>query len=235
MDREKVAPLLRLQETDQEIERIFRRLGRIEEERQNLIKRLSDLEGELKSLEEEVNILQREIRVKKDAIKEEERLLDRAEQKLRLVRKDIEYKALLREKSKHEDNILKMSYELDDLEKALHEATKKLNSRKPSIERQIKNINEELEDLDYEEKLGKNRLEELKKLREERSKEVDQSLLKFYEEAKVKFEAGVIVKVEDEVCGGCGMKIPDILFGRMLKENSIEICPSCGRYIYYKL
>ncbi len=235
MDPQLILPLLRLQETDQEIERIERRLRKIEEERKALLKELEEAEGRLSELENSVEKKRKELKELKEKIEEEERALENTERKLTRVRKDVEYKALLREKSKHEDNILKMSYELDDISGELESLKEEVSREKPKLERRIKDIKEELDDLDYEEKAGKRKLEDLVKQREERCKSVEQSLLNFYEEARKRFENGVIVKVEEEVCTGCGMKVPDVLFSKMLKDKSIEVCPSCGRYIYYKL
>jgi predicted nucleic acid-binding Zn-ribbon protein len=235
MEKEKLLPLLALQETDQEIGRIEVRLKKIGEERNQLKEELTSARRRLDELQSAVGELERRIRDLRERIEDEERLLEGTEKKLRMVRKDVEYKALLREKSKHEDNILKMSYQLDDLEEELKRAKEVLDREKPKVERRLKEIKEEIEDLNDEEKIGLRKLEELKKQREERKKEVDESLLDFYERARKKFDNAVIVSVQEEVCTGCGMKVPDVLFSKMLKEKSIEICPSCGRYIYYKL
>ena len=235
MKREDVVPLLGIQEIDQEIDRILKRLRKIGEERDSLLKELGDLQERKAQLQRELEELRSKIKETTGRIEEEENLLEKAEAKLRMVRRDVEYKAVLREKSKHEDNILKMSYELDELKERLLALEEKVEAEIPRIEKREKEIKDELNDLDMEKSVGKNRLRELEKLRNERIKNIDSSLIDFYERARKRFNNYVVVAIEDGVCGGCGMRIPDVMFSRMIKENSIETCPSCGRYIYYKL
>ncbi len=235
MRKEDIKPLLDLQEIDEEIDRLERRLKNIERERKDFEEELSMLRRELEELRTKKEYLLSKRKELREEIEREEEMLARTEERMTMVKKDIEYKTLLREKSKHEDNILKKSYELDELEEELKELEDKIKEEEPKIEKRIKEIEEELNDLELEEKTAIRKLENLKKEKEIRASKVEEGILKFYEEAKKRFGNKVVVCIEEGVCEGCGIKVPDVLFSKLIKEDSVEICPSCGRYIYYRL
>ena len=235
MRKEDIKPLLELQEVDEEIERVERRIRSIEEDRSRLEEKLSKLREELKDLLSRRDELISRRKQIKEEIEAEEEMLAKTEKKMSMVRKDVEYKALLKEKAKHEDNILKKSYELDELNGKIKDIEDKLKEAEPRIKRRIKEIEEELEDLEIEKETAVKKLERLKKERKSYEQNINREILTFYEEARKRFGSRVVVPAEGGVCGGCGIKIPDVLFSKLIKEDNVEICPSCGRYIYYRL
>lgn len=235
MKKEEIKPLLEIQEIDEEVERVERRLRSIEEDRKKLLEELSRLMGELEGLESERKNLLSKRKELREEIEREEMMLSKTEERIGMVKRDSEYKALLRERSKHEDNILKKSYELDEVEKGLAELEKRIGEKRPRLEGRIKEIEEELEELELEKSSALKKLESLRAEREAVARKVSSEVLTFYEEAKKRFGNRVIVRVEEGACGGCGIRIPNVLFSKLIKEDSVEVCPSCGRYIYYRL
>ncbi|AAC07236.1 zinc ribbon domain-containing protein [Aquifex aeolicus] len=235
MTKEEAKLLVKIQEIDLETERVNHRLKKIEEEVKKLKEELEALLKEKETLlkrKEELENLKKQLQ---EEVKEAEEKLKVTEEKLMKVTRDVEYKALLREKSKLEDKILKKSYEIDQIEEELEKITKEIEEKVPRIERQVKEIEEELKDLELEESIAHRKIHEYVQKREEVKREIPEHLLKFYEENKKHFEGLVIVPTEDEACAGCGIKIPSVLLSKMIKEDSIEQCPSCGRFVYYKL
>ncbi len=235
MDKEKAKTLLRLQEVDQEIQRIKRRLKAIERDRRNLLEKKEELNKQKEGIENDLKSVEDTKKRLKEEMEDLERRLEGVEMKIMQVTKDVEYKALLREKSKCEDRLLKIAYELDNIEEKLKELKQKAEETLPSLEREIKDIEEELLDLDEEERIAKERLSELLDTREKVKAEVPEDVLRFYEEAKERFDYKVIAPIQDGSCSGCGTKIPSLLFSEIMRENLIEVCPNCGRYIYYSL
>ncbi|MDQ7038311.1 MAG: C4-type zinc ribbon domain-containing protein [Aquificota bacterium] len=235
MDPEKVKDLLKLQEVDQEILRIKRRLKRLAQEREDLEARIRELEDEIGGLRDRHRDLISRKNEIKEAIEEEEGKLKLAEKRLMMVKKDAEYKAALREKAKHEDSILKLMVDLDEVEEEISKVEKELKERESYVQKKIKELKDEIEDLNAEEKDVKIRMGELEKKREEVKKGIDESILTVYEELKDRLEAKLVAQIEEGTCSGCGMKVPDVIFSKLIKESSIERCPNCGRYIYYKL
>jgi len=235
MTKEEAKLLLKIQEIDLETERVNHRLRKIEEEVKNLKEELKALLKEKENLlkrKEELEKLKKELQ---EEVMDAEEKLKITEDKLMKVTKDVEYRALLREKAKLEDKILKKSYEIDEVEKELERISKEIEEKVPRIEKQVKEIEEELKDLELEETIVHRKLHDYAKKKEEVKKEIPEHLLRFYEENKKHFEGLVIVPTEDEACAGCGIKIPSVLLSKMIKEESIEQCPSCGRFVYYKI
>ena len=235
MDKEKAKALLRLQDVDQEIQRIKRRLKAIERDRKNFLEKKEELKREREKLENELRSAEETKKRLKEEMEDLERRLEGVERKIMQVTKDVEYKALLREKSKYEDRLLKAAYELDEVEEKLKELRQKAEETLPSLERKIKDMEEELVDLDEEEEIAKRRLSELLDVRERIKREVPEDALRFYEEAKERFDYKVLAPIQDGSCSGCGTKIPSLLFSEIMRENLVEVCPNCGRYIYYSL
>ena len=235
MKPEEAREILKIQEVDQDIARINVRLTRIEEERSEIKKRIEDLQREEDDIKGKLESLRKRKKEMEDLIREEEEALKKVEEKMYKVTKDFEYKALLREKARHEDNILKTSYELDTLEKELDGFSKTADKRLTEIEKTLKDLEEELEDLNYELNISRKKLEELERRREEVTSSLPKGLLDTYEMMRDRFDSMVVVPVEDGVCTGCGMRVPDVLYSDMMRTNEIHRCPNCGRYIYYRL
>ena len=235
MRREEILRLLKIQEIDQEIERLERYLRKVREERERRERELAGVREEETSLERKEAELTGKLRSLRERLSEEEDLLEKTERRMLAVRKDHEYRALLREKAKHEDTILKLFYEIEDLERRISEFREEAERRHPLLRRRARELREEIEELVDEENTAVNRLKSTKEDREKYIEGLDEASLRFYNEAKERFGTTIIAKIEEGVCTGCGMKVPDVLFSKLLRENSIERCPSCGRYIYYRL
>ncbi len=235
MRREEILKLLKIQEIDQEIERLERYLRKVREEREKRERELAGVREEETSLERKEAELTGKLRSLRERLSEEEDLLEKTERRMLAVRKDHEYRALLREKAKHEDTILKLFYEIEDLERRISEFREEAERRHPLLRRRARELREEIEELVDEENTAVSRLKSAKEDREKYIEGLDEASLRFYNEAKERFGTTIIAKIEEGVCTGCGMKVPDVLFSKLLRENSIERCPSCGRYIYYRL
>jgi hypothetical protein len=42
-----------------------------------------------------------------------------------------------------------------------------------------------------------------------------------------------VVAVKDGTCRGCNMRIPPQLYNVLQRGNSLELCPTCNRIIYW--
>ncbi len=235
MTKDQLKSLLELQEIEQQLHFLKRRLERLKGEKSKLKEKLASVENEIKSLRRKKEEIKGNVRKLKDEITLEEEALKSTEERLLRVRKDVEYKALLREKSKHEDNILKKSYLLDELESELKKVNDELLIKEEKAKREIEKLKEDILDIEEEIKLTQRKAEQTELEVRERRERMNASVLRLYDEAKEHYKGFVVVPVEDGVCTGCGIKIPEVLFSKLIKENSVDICPSCGRYIYYRL
>jgi len=108
--------------------------------------------------------------------------------------------------------------ELKELEEKLKEAEDNLQDVMNSIEEDMKAIEEKKASL-YQERM-------------EHVKAMDPKIREFYE--KIRKWAGntAVVKVQNQACYGCYMKINDKAYSDLIKGEEIVTCPHCGRVLY---
>ena len=108
--------------------------------------------------------------------------------------------------------------ELEELEVQLKEAEENLEEVIKSVEDEMKSIEEKKASLYHE--------------RMEHIKSMDPKIREFYE--KIRKWAGntAVVKVENQACYGCYMKINDKAYSDLIKGEEIVTCPHCGRVLY---
>lgn len=108
--------------------------------------------------------------------------------------------------------------ELEEIESELVAAQEELENVKNEVKEELKSIEEQKSSL-YES-------------REKAINEMDLKILAFYE--KIRKWAGntAVVKVENQACYGCYMKINDKAYSDLIKGEEIVTCPHCGRVLY---
>jgi len=235
IQKEELKLLLELQETQMSIEKLEKALLRIEKEKENYLYELSKIEEEEALELLEINKIDEEIANAKEEISFCEENIKRTEKRLNLVKKAEEYKALLREKARFEDRIIKLRERLKELQRLKKERQEAYERKKKELERKQKEIKEELKDLDLEKERLIKRLEEVKLKERELLNTLPHSVISKYEELKTKIEPPVIVPIVSfGACGGCGMKLPAYLYSKAVR-GEIIFCPNCGRILYYEV
>lgn len=84
-----------------------------------------------------------------------------------------------------------------------------------------------LQDLEFGDATGKNieaKIEELRRL-------VPQPFLGHYDRLRVREKKGVAL-IRNNVCTGCHMLLPIGKVTIVMRDEDIQICDSCGRYLY---
>ena len=155
--------------------------------------------------------------------------------KLGSVSKSKEYMAIQRELETLRQIVNEKQEELDKF-------TEALDSHKSAVgEEEAKLANLESE-ASAEEEATQGRIgafdKKINSTIKKRSKWTDQippDVLRRYERVKSRREGVAIVRAQNGRCTGCHMNIPPQLFNVLLRRDSIEICPSCNRYVYVAL
>jgi len=227
-----VAELIRLQQIDEEIYRIRRRLtdgpALVARREEKLRRENAAVEAEkVRIRDRRKDIHQRELDLK---VKETEILKLTTQQNQ--SRTNQEYRALgehvqrLQEEcSVLEDRILEGFSQLEELEAEL----KKLDAASHALQRELDEarLQWQKDELAYREELRQ---------REERRaqfcKELPSGPLTIYERA-LKARAGVaVVRVEGRVCSGCRMALTPNDLTRLRGPNEIVLCKTCDRILY---
>lgn len=212
-------------------ERINQMKKEIEVKRQELEKlgeRLEELRRE--SDEKENQRVEMEGR-----LKDEEKNIRMWDGRLREIKKQREYQAMLMEiqeakkaKSQLEDEILKLLDEQDNLKKEINE-----------LEERFKNEDTEFRKMesDFSEMIRKDE-EEVKKLLEKREKvlewlrEVDADIAEKYETIRERNEGKALSSVKGGVCEVCCMSVPPEIYNEAIKGDKIVFCPNCQSILY---
>lgn len=63
---------------------------------------------------------------------------------------------------------------------------------------------------------------------------VPEPILGHYDRLKARDKKGVAV-VRNQVCTGCHMRLPIGVINTLMQDKDIQLCDSCGRYLYLEL
>lgn len=151
------------------------------------------------------------------------------------VKKTGEYQALqaeidsLEEKiSSLEDEQLSLLEEIDVEKDALSGGSKIINEKISRLETQFQG-------LDERESFLKNEIEELAHSHKESIEQISPELLSCYQRVKrIAKRAPWVVPVEDQLCGGCNLRVSNDVVARALVEGQISNCDQCGRIVYFE-
>ncbi|MCX8085086.1 MAG: C4-type zinc ribbon domain-containing protein [Calditerrivibrio sp.] len=231
---EELEKLIELQRIDNRIFEINKILNtmpdymvEIQDEYHAVRHRFEELKGQLEKSKKDSEIIKKEFENKKVS-------LDKSHKKLSTVKNTKEYEAVLKE--------------LDVLKKELYELELKsleMTESVENLEKEFANIEEKRIILDkkYDE-VSKRRekenaliIQELKELntkRDELVSTVKKQYINKYETIRRARNNLAIVRVDNEICSGCYMKIPPQLFVEVKKNASIHQCPNCQRFLYYR-
>lgn len=86
-----------------------------------------------------------------------------------------------------------------------------------------------LQALEFGEKEDKNAEATIEKLRAT----IPPQILGHYDRLVARGKKGVAI-VRDQVCTGCHMRLPLAVVMTLMREKDIQLCDSCGRYLYLR-
>lgn len=167
---------------------------------------------------------------------ENKALLEKAQLKLPEVKKNNkEYEAVLKEMdvlkktvNDAEEKLVVLSESVDKYQAADDGVISKLENAKKTYEESLQKREEENSDLTSE--LASN-----KKARKDAEKGVKKSLLAKYDRVRKARNNLAVVRVDDETCTGCYIKVPPQLYVEVVKDQEIYQCPNCQRFLYHKI
>ena len=233
--REQIEVLVKLQQIETETVQIKSALN-------DVSKRLEDLDSEVKIFEQTIeeqehiiNDLKKQYRDYESNIQLNLEKEQKIQAKLRSVKNNKEYQALLKEiedvrgkNSETEDKMIEFLDRMDITETII--ATKK--DEYINIFERAKS---EKESIKQNAEARKKRLAELDMESAEVSGLVDPEFLKRYLIIKEQDPGELaVVPVKDAVCHGCNVNIPPQLYNELFRCDSLRFCPNCQRIIYIK-
>lgn len=164
---------------------------------------------------------------------EKKNLLSNAQKKLSSVKNHKEYEAVLKELDTLKKEINNLEYKILELSDNLEKYIKETDELKMEISKIEEELNTHKAKKEEENKDKIDELNRLKEEREEVSGKIKKQLLSRYETIRKVRNNLAIVRVENETCTGCYMKVPPQLFVEVKKNTNIQQCPNCQRFLYY--
>jgi len=225
--------LLILQKIDNKIYDIENFLSAIPENIRKLQDEFGKKNQELKELSEKLTDAKNEKLQIEKGYEQKKNLLTSAQKKLSSVKNNKEYEAVLKELDTLKKELNNAEYRILELTDIIEDLTKKLID----LENEYNKTKEDLQKRkSTKEKMDRDKIAELEKLKNERgeaAKKIKRQLLGKYETIRKARKNLAIVRVENEVCTGCYMKIPPQLYVEVKKNIAIHQCPICQRFLYY--
>jgi predicted nucleic acid-binding Zn-ribbon protein len=231
---DKLTRILKIQSIDTRFDEIEKGKRRIPRELQ---KKREEIDGLSKSVEGDRTVLEglkvNRRKVEKE-LEEVEARHKKSKTKLDEVKSNKEYQAVIKElediktlaNEKEELVIQKM----EDIE--IQEAECEKNKAElDKTEREYREKERQFEEMTSE---FEKEMESLTREKEELSQVFDDDLLDRYTRLRAHLRGRVVVPVRNAVCQGCHIGIPPQQYNMLLKGDSTQICPHCGRVIYWE-
>ena len=150
------------------------------------------------------------------------------------VKKQAEYKALETEIGSLTESISSLEDEQLMLLEKIDGESASLESGRGLLEDKVVRLEKQLQTLDERESFLKNEIDELGSSFQESLDQIPSELLGVYQKVKrIAKRPPWVVPVEDQLCGGCNLRVSNDVVARALVEGQISNCDQCGRIVYF--
>lgn len=226
--------LLKIQEYDKQIYQLESEFAKKLEEREKLEELLTAYTLNMEQAQEELDEILEDLNFKKNLLEEKEVLLEKLDEKSSAVYNQKQSDALSSEitiaktnKSILEDKILEIQAVVDDKNKKISEIQQQIDETKQKLEAFDVQLSEIKHDIDKQiEKINEDKLTMLS--------EINPNLLAKYNKIAIWAKGSAVVRVENETCYGCFIKLPPQVSVLVEETEEIVYCPNCGRILYKK-
>jgi predicted nucleic acid-binding Zn-ribbon protein len=217
---------LLLQELRQQVSAISSEMEKTEQEAQTQQQRMQELEAKHRDTEGQ-------LKLEEEKIKEKRVRLNRIRNERELLATQREIELMREEKGKLEDDTLALLEKIEQGREGLTQNLARIEELKTHHQQEASRVDTQITVLEQEtlqERTG----------RESLVKSLDQLLCNRYERIFAKCGGVAVVKIQDETCQGCRMRIPphtcnQIQRSQLQQSEKIFYCPHCARIVYWPL
>jgi predicted nucleic acid-binding Zn-ribbon protein len=226
--------LLKIQEYDKQIYQLESEFAKKLEEREKLEELLTAYTLNMEQAQEELDEILEDLNFKKNLLEEKEILLEKLDEKSNAVYNQKQSDALSSEitiaktnKSILEDKILEIQAVVDDKNKKISEIQQQIDETKQKLEAFDVQLSEIKRDIDKQ-------IEKINEDKQTMLSEINPNLLAKYNKIAIWAKGSAVVRVENETCYGCFIKLPPQVSVLVEETEEIVYCPNCGRILYKK-
>jgi uncharacterized protein len=228
-----LSQLIDLHELDKEILEVDQQLNQLPQELATRAQELKALEGNQALKRQELEELHQQRREAETDVTDLEEGIKDSRKRLLTIKKDIEYKAMLKEIAFKEDQRDQKETRVLELMDAIETTTRQIAELEERHEAESGTLSQREAEVAVQ----------VDRLKEERAKLMNQRqglreglpapLLKRYEFINQRRNGGAIAEVRQGVCTGCHMNILPQQFIDLQKGEEILQCPHCQRILYW--
>ncbi len=228
-----LSQLIDLHELDKEIAQVDQQLNHLPKEIAALAQQLESRQSELATKLQELEELQKQRREAEAEVEDLEEGIKESRKRLLTIKKDLEYKAMLKEIGFKEDQRDHKETRVLELLEAIEAHTGLTGELEQEIEAERNALSQrETEVAAQVAKLGEERAK-LETKRVGLRQGLPAALLKRYEFINQRRNGGAVAEVRHGVCTGCHMNILPQQFIDLQKGEEILQCPHCQRILYW--
>ncbi len=228
-----LSQLIDLHELDKEIAQVDQQLNHLPKEIEALAQQLESRQSELATKLQELEELQKQRREAEAEVEDLEEGIKESRKRLLTIKKDLEYKAMLKEIGFKEDQRDHKETRVLELLEAIEAHTGLTGELEQEIEAERNALSQrETEVAAQVAKLGEERAK-LETKRVGLRQGLPAALLKRYEFINQRRNGGAVAEVRHGVCTGCHMNILPQQFIDLQKGEEILQCPHCQRILYW--
>ena len=221
-----------------EIQQIDSEITELESQKEALLESLQGLEAKTEALTDQINSISIDVeRATRDArdleatVEADKMKIKKWENRLNDIRNQREYQALSREtenaRRQTKDNEAKILEYWEQREKHQSE----LEQAKAELESVRSKVYEEKNGSDSSSSDLEGQLTSLQGSRSELSPDVNASLLKRYDQVRMKRRGRGLSVASKGTCQSCFMMLPPQLYNTVLRGDSIQNCPACLSFL----
>jgi len=228
-----IAALRALQTVDQERIEAEKERRAITERVEQLELILAEMEREQGEKQDKLKEAERWYEERERELKEDNEKIKKAQARLNALTKAREYTAVQREienlrrgNAQKEEEIRKLHTVIEEFRAAVKEESNKLDKMRAELAEARSSTEARVMELDA-------RIERLKNEYRSYEEAVAPDVLKRYRRIQTAWEGMAVVPVNAKgSCTGCHRQIPPQLYNILLRQDSLETCPYCHRFIY---
>lgn len=231
-----IASLRALQEVDRQRIDAEKERRAITERVEQLSMMLAELEHDLADKREKLKEAERWYKEREKELKEDNEKIRRAQTRLNGLSKPKEFAAVQREiealrrsNTQKEEEIQKLRAVMEEFQGAVTEEDSKLETMRAELAQEESSTGVRVRELD-------DRLGGLARDHQGYERDIPPDTLRRYHRIQKSWQGMAVVEVNAKgSCGGCHRQIPPQLYNILLRNNSLESCPFCNRFLYVQV
>ncbi len=232
---DKLKSIIALQKVDSQRDQIQNLKGELPLVVSDLEDEMAGLNTRVGKLEDEIESIENSIKERREDKKQAKADIEKYEKQSNDVKNKREFDAINKEIESSELQILHIDKLIREENGRLNELKDQTNEILEQIEEVTTKLTEKSEELDRIEKETSNDEADLEKQSDKLKKNVDERILRAYNNLRMNFKNGLaVVPVEREACGGCYNQIPPQKQVDIGLHKKIVACEHCGRILVDK-